>query len=223
VVINKVVERPSQELVEQFKDVDAATIGHLWETVSFGVLDPRIRPIDETMRVVGPAVTTRLVGTDNTVLHKAIDFAEPGDVLVISVGGHIEHACWGGLLSLSAKLRGLAGVVLDGAVCDIVEIKEAKLPVFARAVTARTMIRKTASGDVNVPVLCGGAPVRPGDIVIGDDSGVLIVPMKFGQKVLEAAKTRKEREKEIVKEMKAGRRLSEILGIDDMLRQKGIS
>ena len=217
-VMKRLVDRPDRELVEQFRDVDTATIGHLWGSLSFGVLNPEIRPIDEKMKAVGPAVTARLPATDNTVLHKAIDFAEPGDVLLISVDGDTGYACWGGLMSLSAKLKGLAGVVVDGSVCDTIEIKEVMVPVFARAVTARTMIRKSLGGDVNIPILCGGAQVNPGDIVLGDDSGVVVVPRELGQKVLQAAKAKKAREVEIVKEMKAGRRLSEILGVEDFLR-----
>ncbi len=221
-VIERLVGRPRRELVEQFKDVDTATIGHLWESVSFGVLDPGVRPIDERMRITGPAITARLPAMDNTVLHKAIDFAEPGDVLVVSAEGGIGYACWGGLMSLSAKLKGLEGVVVDGAVCDIIEIKETGLPVFARAVTPRTMVRKPLDGDVNVPIFCGGAEIKPGDIVLGDDSGVIVVPKEQGSRVLEAAKAKKGLESGIVEEMKAGRRLSEILGVDDVLRRKGL-
>jgi len=222
VVIKRLVDRPPRELIEQLKTVDTATIGHLWETIPYAVIDWRIRPLDEKMKVVGPAVTARLPPIDNIVLHKAIDFAEPGDVLVISVGGDTKYACWGGLMSLSAKLKGIAGVVVDGAVCDIVEIKEIGLPVFTRAVTARTMIRKAVGGEVNVPITCGGTRIKPGDIVIGDDSGILVVPKGLGQKVLEAARAKKIREGEIIREMKAGRALSEILGVDDVLKRRGI-
>ncbi|MCO5178106.1 MAG: RraA family protein [Thermomicrobiales bacterium] len=123
-------------------------------------------------RMVGPAFTVRTRGDDNLMIHKALDMAEPGDVIVVDGGGELSHALVGEMMLTHAMVRKLGGIVIDGAIRDVSAIAAAEFPVFARGVTHRGPY-KDGPGQINVPVSIGGMVVNPGDIVVGDEDGVL--------------------------------------------------
>jgi len=137
-----------------------------------------IRPLLPNIRICGPAYTIRCFPGDNLMCHYALYKASPGDVLVVDGAGYTEGVLWGGLCSLSAARRNLGGTIVDGAVRDLREIEQVNYPVFARATTPRSESKWVQKGEVGVPVTCGGLTVFPGDMVCGDDDGVVVVPSR---------------------------------------------
>ncbi|MCK6453541.1 MAG: RraA family protein [Alphaproteobacteria bacterium] len=139
------------------------------------IMDAAIRPINPARRLCGPAFTVETRGADNLMLHAALALAKPGDVIVCDAHGDLSAAVWGGLMGASAVKLGLGGLVIDGAVRDREELYQMELPVFARGVTPCGP-HKDGPGQINLPIACGGVPVHPGDVVVGDGDGIIVVP-----------------------------------------------
>jgi 4-hydroxy-4-methyl-2-oxoglutarate aldolase len=156
-----------------YRRFGTALLGHV---IGDGFVDEKIRPLFPGARVVGTAITIRLPDGDVEAIVPAVDVLQPGDVLVIDHGGRESLACWGELTSLAAKQRGCVGVIVDGAVTNLAEIEQHGLPTFARGVAALGGRRLAQGGGVNVPIQCGGVAVHPGDLVVADDDGIVIVP-----------------------------------------------
>ena len=181
----------SAELIEYFRGLPPATIGRI---VDEGFVDTDIRPIFKRVQVVGTAVTLKLPEGDSSLTQAAIDQLQPGDVLVIDLGGQDQIACWGEMTSLVARVRGCVGVIVDGAVTDVVEIEAQAMPTFARAVAALVGRRVDADGGgVNVAVQCGGVAVHPGDLVVADDNGIVVIPPQRVQDIGLAARAARDR------------------------------
>ncbi len=165
-------------------------------------LQPYHRPIKRTM--AGTAVTMRSRGGDNLTYLRALDFCRPGDVLVIDAGGDLNNAVVGGILSFYAASVGVAGLVIDGAIRDVAEIREREFPVYARGVTHRGPY-KDGPGEINVPVSVGGMVVNPGDIVVGDQDGLLAIAQVDVEFVIEKALAVLKAEAETMRAMREGR------------------
>ncbi|MGH2355287.1 MAG: RraA family protein [Chloroflexota bacterium] len=166
-------ERPPAALVDGFR---GAAAGNVCDALGrSAAMSHRIKPVGPGMTLCGVAFTIKARPVDNLVVWKALELAHPGDVLVIATGDYLGHSTWGDLTSRVAAARGLAGVVTDGAVRDVDGIVEAGVPVFAAAVTPNSP-QKDGPGETNVPVSCGGQVVHPGDILVGDGDGVVVVP-----------------------------------------------
>ena len=159
--------------IEIYRRFRTALLGHV---IDEGFVDEKIHPLFPDVHVVGTAITVRLPDGDLEPIVPAVDLLQPDDVLVIDHGGRDSLACWGELTSLAAKQRGCVGVIVDGAVANVAEIREHGLPTFARGVAALGGRRLAEGGGVNVPIQCGGVAVHPGDLVMADDDGVVIVP-----------------------------------------------
>ena len=186
-----------------------------------GVMDSGIRPLDRKCHMVGRAVTARCFGGDNLALHQAIYAASPGDVLVLDCKGFTEAGHFGDIMALACKVRGIAGVVIDGSVRDAEDICAMGLPVFCRGLNPSGTV-KASLGTLNVPVTCGGITVRPGDLLIGDCDGVVVIPKEDEDQVFAGARAKFEKEKHIVEELKAGKTTLEIYGLDKVIeRLKG--
>ena len=170
-------------------------------TGSAGLL-PYQRPGKKTM--AGTAVTVRSRGGDNLTYLRALEFCRPGDVLVVDAGGDLNNAVVGGILTFYAATIGLSGVVIDGAIRDVAEIRERDFPVYARGVTHRGPY-KDGPGEINVPVCVGGMVVNPGDIVVGDQDGLLAIPPEDARFVIEKALAVLEAEAETMRAMREGR------------------
>jgi regulator of RNase E activity RraA len=167
------VPRPDAALVEGFRN---AATGHVGDALGrSAAMDASIKPVSPVGTFCGVAFTVKTRPVDNLVVWKALQLAQPGDVLVIATGGHLGHSTWGDLTSRVGAGRGLAAMVTDGAVRDLDGITEAGLPVFAAAVTPNSP-QKDGPGEINVPIACGGQVVHPGDILVGDPDGVVVVP-----------------------------------------------
>jgi len=165
-------------------------------------LQPYHRPVKQTM--AGTAVTARSRGGDNLTYLRALEFCRPGDVLVIDGAGDLLNAAVGGILSFYAAHIGLHGVVVDGAIRDVAEIREREFPVYARGVTHRGPY-KDGPGEINVTVSVGGMVVNPGDIIVGDQDGLLAIPQDDALALIDKARAVLEAEAETMRAMKEGR------------------
>ena len=165
-------------------------------------LQPYHRPVKPTM--AGTAVTARSRGGDNLTYLRALEFCRPGDVLLIDAGGDVNNAVAGGILTYYAATIGLAGVVIDGAIRDVAEIREREFPVYARGVTHRGPY-KDGPGEINVTVSVGGMVVNPGDIVVGDQDGLLAIPQEGVGELIDKARGVLAAEAQTLRAMKEGR------------------
>jgi len=165
--------RPSQELVEKFRDLPVANIDDCMNRVA--AVDSAIEPIGYSGQLLGTAFTVRLPQGDNLMFHAAMDLAKPGDVIVIDAGGFTDRAIFGELMATYCKVRGIRGIVCDGAIRDRIGLAQMEdFHVYARSATPNGPY-KNGPGEINVPVVIGGQTVYPGDIVVGDDDGVLFI------------------------------------------------
>lgn len=181
--------RVAPELVERARNLSAATVHEAGGKI--GVMPPAIKPVHPHFRICGPAVTVHGPPGDNLWLHYALYAAQPGDVLVVHCGGAYEHGYWGEVMSTAAKARHLGGLVIDGGVRDYTLLGEVGFPVFARGLCIRgTAKDKSAIGWVNAPTLFGDLTVHPGDLVIGDSDGVVVVPQARAAEVIAASEQR---------------------------------
>jgi len=153
--------------------------------------------------MVGPAFTVRTRPNDNLLIHKAFDLAEPGDVVVVDAGGELTHALVGEIMLSHARKRGIAGVVINGAVRDSGWIRQNDYPVYAAGVTHRGPY-KDGPGEINVPLAIGGMVIEPGDLIVGDEDGFLSLPYDHAEAILAAAKKKNEAEEKQIKEILAG-------------------
>lgn len=178
------IHRAPKSLVEQFRGLPVANIAD--EMGRMFCLDARIRPMN-AVPLLGVAFTVRARPGDNLMLHRAIDMAEPGDVILVEDQGDLANAMSGENMMMWAARRGLAGVVVDGAMRDADSIGKMDFPVYARGINPRGP-HKAGPGEINVPISCGGVVVQPGDIVVGDADGVLVIARRDGEAVLARAR-----------------------------------
>jgi len=163
-----------------------------------------LRPYHRPAPMAGTAVTVRCRGGDNLTTLRAFDFCRPGDVLVIDAGGDVTNAVLGGIMSLGAAMLGLAGLVVDGAIRDVAEISERDFPVYARGVNHRGPY-KNGPGEINVPVSIGGMVVQPGDIIVGDQDGLLAFAAANAPDLIEKALAQKKKEDQAMADIREGR------------------
>ena len=173
-------------------------------------MDYGIKPVGPGMIVLGPAITLKARPTDSLARDAAMKMAEPGDVLVIATGDYTRTGTWGDHASLYAKGLGLAGMVTDGLCRDIVGIREADLPVFARGFAPNAPIGARDS-QINVPVSVGGQIVHPGDIILGDENGVVVIPQQHAEEVLARSREILKHEDEVLAEIADGKLISPTL------------
>ncbi|MCO5949358.1 4-carboxy-4-hydroxy-2-oxoadipate aldolase/oxaloacetate decarboxylase [Mucilaginibacter flavidus] len=179
----------------------------------FGDLPYGIKPISHKMKVCGTAYTVKTIPCDNTILHRAYAYAKPGDVLVVDCSGYYEAGYWGDLMSLGAKTKGLAGLVIDGCVRDADDIEAMGFPVFSRGLCIKGT-GKHGDGTLNEPIILGSCFVNPGDIIVGDRDGVVVVPHEQAQDVIEKATAREMKEANVRKELLEGKTSLQIYGWD---------
>lgn len=202
--------RISRDLIEGFADVEIATIGHFRHR---GFVHGSLRPLAPVRgTLAGTAITVAIPGTDSTMLHHALSVVEPGDVVVIDRLGDDRHACLGGGVAFAAKMAGAIAVVLDGPCTDPDEILESGLPVFCRGVSAITSRLNDLGGALNLPVSCGNVPVQPGDLVLLDECGVLVLPPDEAPAVLIEGQARQARANRNRDRISAGEKLGDLSG-----------
>ncbi len=211
-------DRVSDRLVKAFADHDVATVHEALGRR--GAMGAVIKPLYPGMHVCGTALTVRGQAADNLMLHKAIDVVSPGEVLVVDMGGW-EGGPWGDLMSVAAKARRCGGLVIDGYVRDGQTIREHGFDVFARGLSVKGTAKESL-GLINHPVSCGGVIVEPGDLVLGDDDGVCVVPAGEAEEVLEKADRRREDERVNRERFARGETLWSMAGFQEAAVAKGL-
>ncbi|MDR3588739.1 MAG: RraA family protein [Negativicutes bacterium] len=191
------IERPDKTLVEAFRGVPVANIAD--NMYRHSCIDAKIRPMNK-FPLLGPAFTVKSRTADNLLLHKAIDMAQPGDVIIVDCQGDTVNSVIGELMISWAARRGIAGIVVDGAIRDVDALENMKLSVYAAGVTPKGPF-KDGPGEINVPVSCGGIVVNPGDIIVGDGDGVVVISPKDAQEVLAKARAMQAKEQDILKQI----------------------
>ena len=201
----------AEGLRERLAAVSFPTIGHFLED---GFVDPAIRSLLDGVKVAGPAVTVRVAENDAYAMNRALLELYPGAVLVVDMSGDHRHAPVGAVTAAAATAQGAAGVVVDGVATDILELRTTGLPVFARGTSCLTTKRVRSAGSaVNVPVQCGGVQVNPGDWVLGDDNGVIVLSAEAAANVLGLALDSDAAEPALLARIEAGEPLESVLAI----------
>lgn len=183
------------------------------------VMDSSIKPIDPRSKMIGRAVPVECFPGDNLALHQGMAAAGEGDVLVFDCKGFTEAGHFGDMMATACKVKGIAGVVIDGSCRDSQDIYELGLPVFVKAFNPRGTVKESL-GRVNVPVVCGGINVKPGDIIFGDCDGVVVVPQEDEDRVFEKALKKYDYEIEVRDKLLSGMSTMEVYGFDKLVEKK---
>jgi RraA family protein len=214
--ILEIPRRPDPRLVAEFAKTATAHLSDSMERLQ--AAGAELRPMHAGGVLAGPAFTVKTAPGDNLLVHKALDMAQPGDVIVVDAGGFRDHAVLGEIMARWAARRGIAGVVAWGAIRDSAEIRTASFPVYACAVTHRGPY-KNGPGEINIPVAIAGMPVHPGDIIVGDADGIVAVPLEIAERVLASAKAIRQKEAVVMQQIDAG--TLDRAWVDETLRRKG--
>jgi RraA family protein len=209
-------KRPDPRLIAEFAKMVTPHLSDSMERLY--AAGPQLRPMHKEGKLAGPAFTVKTAPGDNLLVHKALDIARPGDVIVVDAGGYAEQAIIGELMATRARQRGIAGLVIWGAIRDSAELGAGSYPVFACGVTHRGPY-KDGPGEINVPVAVAGMAVNPGDIIVGDADGLVAVPQALAERVLASAQAILAKETAAMRQMQDG--TVDRSWVDQTLKAKG--
>lgn len=214
------IKRADSDVIRTLGELGVATIHEAQGRT--GLMRPYMRPVYPSARAAGSAVTILCQAGDNLMIHAAIELCRPGDILVVSTTSESTDGMFGELLAVSARAHGVVGLVIDAGVRDVADLTSMDFPVWSKAVSAQGTVKATA-GSINVPVVCAGAIVHPGDVVVGDADGVVIVPRDAAASVAALAQARVEKEQQTRERLRAGELGLDFYGLRAKLAELGVT
>lgn len=215
-VVNEMPEQLAPHLIRKLSDVEPATVGHFRH---WGFMHPELRAAVPGKRVVGTAVTVRSPGNDSFMVAHVLGMVRPGDFLVVNRCGDRRHAAFGAVLALAAQKAGAVGVAIDGYACDLPEIREMGMPLWCLGASVVTHRRLALAGEINVPVACGDVTVTPGDAILADETGILVLRPDDVDSVADQALEMQRKEVITRQRLAAGEKISAIAGTDKLLAE----
>ncbi|MCF1436297.1 4-carboxy-4-hydroxy-2-oxoadipate aldolase/oxaloacetate decarboxylase [Agrobacterium vitis] len=218
--IKKIPERPSQQEIDAIAKFSPATLHEAQGRR--GALSSRIKPVDYRMKLCGPAFTVKSAPRDNIMLQLAINYAQPGDIIVVSGGEYEEAGSFGDVLANACLAKGIGGLVTDTGVRDTLQLRDLGFPVFSLSVCIKGTVKETLT-EVNDPIVIGDELVYPGDIIVGDADGLVVVRRQEAVDVAALAQAREDAEAGYIAAYKAGKSVIEVSNLEPVLRAKGFS
>jgi 4-hydroxy-4-methyl-2-oxoglutarate aldolase len=219
-VVVQNIRRADRSAVNAFAEYGVATVHEAQERT--GLLAARIKPIYVGAHICGTAVTVSVAPADNWMIHVAVEHCQEGDVLVVAPTSPSCAGYFGELLATALMARGVRGLVIDAGCRDVAELRRMGFPVWSRCVSATGTVKETL-GSVNVPLVCAGQWIEPGDVIVADDDGVVVVARRKAAEVLEASRLRAEKEAVSRKRYQAGELSLDVHGMRERLAQKGLT
>lgn len=213
------VRRPDAHLVAKLRGYGVATVHEAQGRT--GLMRPFMRPIYPNAKLAGVAITVSCHPGDNLMIHAAIATVKPGDVLVVTTTSESTDGMFGDLLATSCQAHGVVGLIIDAGIRDTADLAEMQFPVWAKAISAQGTVKSTA-GSVNVPVICAGALVNPGDVIVADNDGVVVVPRDRAEEVAKLAETRIRKEEQSRIRLKQGELGLDFYGLREKLAEFGV-
>jgi 4-hydroxy-4-methyl-2-oxoglutarate aldolase len=220
--MNKVIRnirRVEPAIVKGFEQLSVATVHEAQGRK--GLLAPYMRPIWKRAHIAGPAVTVEVPPCDNWMLHVAVEQCKPGDVMVVAPTSFSDAGYFGELIACSLQAHGVAGLILDAGCRDVREIEDMKFPVWSKAIYAQGTVKETL-GNVNIPVVCAGQTIYPGDLIVADDDGVVVVRKDEAKAVMDASNAREAKEAQSRRRLKAGEYGLDINKMREKLAERGL-
>ena len=218
-VIVRNIDRPDADVIRKLGEFGVSTTHEAQGRT--GLMKPYIRPIYPDARIAGPAVTVSSHPGDNLMIHAALEVCRPGDVLVVATLSDSQEGMFGELLATSCRARGVAGLVIDAGTRDIADLTAMKFPVFSKAISAQGTVKATA-GSVNIDVVCAGATVHPGDVIVADADGVVVIARKEAAEVARLSEERLAKEKKNRERLRSGELGLDIYGLRARLKELGV-
>jgi len=213
------ISRPDPEAVKILGELGVATVHEAQGRT--GLMKTYMRPIYPGAKVAGPAVTVLCQSGDNLMIHAAVEVCQPGDVLVVTTESDSTDGMFGDLLATSLVAHGVLGLIIDAGVRDVSELTAMDFPVWSKAISAQGTVKATA-GSVNIPVVCAGAAIQPGDVVVGDMDGVVVVPRERAAEVAKASQARVAKEEKNRHSLRSGELGLDMYGLRAKLKELGV-
>jgi 4-hydroxy-4-methyl-2-oxoglutarate aldolase len=217
--IVKNISRPDPEAVRILGEMGVATVHEAQGRT--GLMKTYMRPIYPSAKVAGPAVTVSCQSGDNLMIHAAVAVCQPGDVLVVTTTSDSTDGMFGDLLATSLTAHGVLGLIIDAGVRDVTELTAMDFPVWSKAISAQGTVKATP-GSVNIPIVCAGASIEPGDVVVGDMDGVVVVPREKAAEVAKASQARAAKEEKNRHSLRAGELGLDMYGLRAKLKELGV-